>query len=84
MRVRAAPGAKRSGVAGVHGEALRIKIAAPPVDGKANKELIRYLATVLGVAKRDVELVRGRSGRDKVLRVHGVEPDLARSRLEGS
>jgi uncharacterized protein len=71
------PGAKRTGVAGRHGDALKIRLAAPPVDGKANEELLRYLASVFGVPHRNVTLVRGDSSRRKVVRIGrpSVRPD---------
>ena len=63
------PGAKKSEFAGLHGEALKIRIQAPPVDGKANTELIRFLAQAFAVSKRDVELVSGELNRHKRLRI---------------
>ena len=63
------PGAARTEVAGRYGERLKVRLAAPPVDGKANAELIRFLAVAFGVPTRDVMLVRGASSRDKVLRI---------------
>src|SRR5262245_19707481 len=63
------PGAKRTEVAGVHGDALKLRIASPPVDGKANAELIRWLADAFGVAQRNVTLLRGAASRDKLVRI---------------
>jgi len=63
------PGAKRTGVAGIHGDALKIRLAAPPVDGKANAELLRFLAAAFGVPLRNVTLVRGEASRQKTVRV---------------
>jgi hypothetical protein len=63
------PGAKRTEVAGQHGDALKVRLAAPPVDGKANGELLRYLADAFGVPLRNVKLVRGESSRQKVVRI---------------
>jgi uncharacterized protein (TIGR00251 family) len=63
------PGAKRTGVAGQHGDALKIRLAAPPVDGKANAELVRFLAEAFGVPQRSVLLVRGEASREKTVRV---------------
>lgn len=67
------PGAKKSGVAGLHGEALKIRLAAPPVDGKANAALLAYLAEVLNIPKSAVSLKSGQSSRQKVVRVEGVD-----------
>lgn len=63
------PGAKRTEIAGVHGDALKIRLAAPPVDGKANAELLRFLAAEFGVSLRNVSLVRGETSRAKQARI---------------
>jgi uncharacterized protein len=63
------PGAKRSEFAGTHGESLKLKLAAPAVEGKANAELIRFLAVQFGVPQRSVVIVRGETSREKVVRV---------------
>ena len=63
------PGAKRSEFAGKHGDALKVKLGAPAVDGKANAELIRFLADAFGVPQRNIVIVRGETSRAKVVRV---------------
>ena len=67
------PGAKRSEVAGIHGEGvaarLKIRLAAPPVEGKANAELLRFLASAFGVPQRAVLLLRGESSRQKTVQI---------------
>lgn len=63
------PGARRTEVAGVHGDALKIRLAAPPVEGKANAALLRYLAEAFGVPQRAVTLVRGETSRQKTVRI---------------
>jgi uncharacterized protein len=63
------PGAARTEIAGVHGDALKVRLAAPPVDGKANTELLRFLAGAFGVPARGVTLVRGQASRQKVVRI---------------
>ena len=63
------PGAKRTEVVGEHGGALKLRLAAPPVDGKANAELIRFLADAFGVPAKNVQLLRGATSRTKQLRV---------------
>ena len=65
------PGAARTEVVGTHGDALKIRLAAPPVDGRANDALRRYLADAFGVALRAVIIERGESSRRKVVRVEG-------------
>ena len=66
------PGAKKTAVAGLHGVALKIRLAAPPVDGKANDCLIAFLADKLGMPKSRVELVSGASSRAKRIRLQGM------------
>jgi len=68
------PGAKKTEVVGVHGEALKIRLAAPPVDGKANTCLIAFLADRLGIAKSAIRLVSGDTSRAKRVHVSGIEP----------
>ena len=67
--VRVVPRASRSEVVGLHDGALKIRIAAPPVDGAANAELVRALAKSLGVSQSEVEILRGHTGRSKAIRV---------------
>lgn len=70
------PGAKRSEVAGLHGDALKIRLAAPPVEGRANEALLRFIAELFQVPLRDTELLRGAQSRHKTVKVtgSGVEP----------
>lgn len=63
------PGARSTEAAGAHGDALRVRLAAPPVDGKANAELMRWAAEAFGVPRSRIELLRGASGRAKLLAV---------------
>ena len=63
--------------------ALRVRVAAPPVEGAANQALVRVLAEELGVARRSVRLVAGAAGRQKLVVVEGVEPDTIRARWPG-
>lgn len=72
LTVRVQPGAARSEVVGPHGDAIRIRVASPPVDGKANAELERFLAEHLGRPRRSVTVVRGQTSRTKVVAVHGT------------
>ena len=65
LQLSVMPNAKRTEVDGLHDGALRVRLAAPPIDGRANEALIAWLAKSLGVAKRDVEVLRGESSRRK-------------------
>lgn len=81
LRLHIQPGAKKTEVAGEHGEALKIRLSAPPVDGKANACLIEFLAKQLGVAKSAVELLSGDTSRAKRVRVGGVTTDTVTAKL---
>jgi uncharacterized protein (TIGR00251 family) len=80
LELHVQPGAKRTEVAGVHGDALKIRLAAPPVEGKANAALLRFVAEAFGVPARNVALVRGETSRRKTVRV--VAPVLAPAWLD--
>lgn len=67
------PGAKKTEFAGLHGDALKIRLAAPPVDGKANEALVKFVAEVLGLPKSAVNLKSGQTSRRKVLEVTGSD-----------
>lgn len=69
------PGARKTEVAGLHGEALKIRLAAPPVDGKANECLVGFIAEALGVPRARVELVSGATSRRKHVMVSGLAPE---------
>ena len=81
--VRVVPRASRTGVAGEHDGALRVRVAAPPVEGAANEELVRFFAKLLGVAARDVEIVSGQTSKTKVLRVPKASRGAVESLLRG-
>lgn len=77
LALHAQPGAKRTEVAGVHGEALKIRVAAPALEDRANAALIEFLAQRFGVAKRDVTLVSGAKSREKRFEIRGSVVDPA-------
>jgi uncharacterized protein (TIGR00251 family) len=70
--VRVQPRASRTEVAGTHGDAIKIRLAAPPVEGAANAELVAFLAKQLGVSRSAVRIVKGERGRDKVVEIEGI------------
>ena len=79
--VRARPRASRTEIIAVKEGALEIAVAAPPVDGEANLELARGLASIFGTHARDVSVVAGASGKRKVVEVRGIDGTTARARL---
>lgn len=82
ITVKVHPRAKRTGISGRLGEAYKLDLAAPPVDGKANEECVRFFAELTGVAKGRVRIVTGATGRLKVVEVEGVAQEELESRLK--
>jgi uncharacterized protein len=72
------PGAKHNEVAGPHGDALKIRLAAPPIEGRANEALRRFIAELFAVPLRNVELLRGAQSRRKTVKISGskVMPEV--------
>ncbi|NMG73871.1 DUF167 domain-containing protein [Aromatoleum diolicum] len=78
------PGAKKTEFVGLHGEAMKVRLAAPPVDGKANAALCAYLARFCGVGRSAVTLISGEASRAKRVRIDGPEGEaIARLRALG-
>jgi uncharacterized protein (TIGR00251 family) len=74
LAVRAQPGAKKDGVLGRHGGAVKVAVTAPPEDGRANAALVEYLKNWLGVKRSRVVLLSGEKNRNKVFLVRGLTP----------
>lgn len=87
FKVRVQPRASRTAITGVLGEgvdaALKVALAAPPVEGRANEALIRFFAELLDVPPSAIEIVSGGQSRNKVVRVAGVNAAHVRARLTG-
>lgn len=81
IRVHVIPNAKIHKVAGEHGDAIRIKLRAPAIEGKANTALRKFLAEKLSIPQRAIVLERGERSRDKVLRIDGLSEEDVRQRL---
>ena len=81
LHVRVHPSAARSVVTGYADGILQIKIAAPPVKGKANKELVAFLSQMLGVAKSAVSIEKGHTSRNKILAIAGLSKEETINRL---
>lgn len=75
LAIHATPGARRTEAAGAHGGLLRVRLAAPPVDGKANDALVKFVADALHLPKSSVALKSGQASRRKVLEVTGTTTD---------
>ena len=83
LQLSVMPNARRTEVDGLHDGALRVRLAAPPIDGRANEALIAWLAKSLGVPKRDVEVLRGESSRRKQVAI-AVPHDVAAAWLSAA
>ena len=82
VKLRVSPGAKSTGIKGLYGEgAVRLSVAAPPTAGRANAEIERYLARLLGVPRSGVVVVKGAQSRDKLVFLRGLGADDLRARL---
>lgn len=79
--VHVVPRARTTEIAGLHGDAIRVRVAAPPADGAANAELLRFLAERVGVPKAAVRIVSGALGRRKVIEVEGQSSEAIRQAL---
>ena len=81
LRLRVQPRASRTELAGVQGDALRVRVSAPPVDGAANEALVRFLAEVLRVRPSAIRLITGETSRSKVVAIEGMQLEQAASLL---
>lgn len=81
LTIKAQPGARHDAVAGLLGEAIKIRLQAPAVDGKANRALLAFLARRLGLKPRDLRLIAGQSARHKIVEIQGLNENAARDAL---
>lgn len=84
LPVRVQPNAARSEVAGFVDGVLSMRVAAPPVRGEANRELVEFLSQALGVSRSQIEIVRGRTSRNKVVAINGLSRAEVMERLRPS
>ena len=84
ITIQVQPNARRNEVLGFEDGILHLKIAAPPVKGKANRELIEFLSQILGVSKGSINIERGITGRRKVIAIAGLDRDRILERLGAS
>jgi len=82
LAIKAIPNAPRTEIVGWLGEALKIKVHAPPVEGRANEVLCEFLAEALAVPSRAVTVLRGDTSRQKIIRIAGLSTADVRSRLQ--
>lgn len=82
FKIRVQPRASRNQLAGPYQDGVKVRLTAPPVDGEANQACIDYFAQLFGVAKAQVELIAGHTGRSKVLRIRGINAAQAEQILK--
>jgi uncharacterized protein (TIGR00251 family) len=84
FEVKVQPRAKKSVITGQIGDALKLALTAPPINGRANEACIEFFANLLAVPRSSVTIASGETSRRKVIRVAGLSPDELRKRLIGS
>jgi hypothetical protein len=82
ISLRVSPNARKTEFDGFHGERLRIRLHAPPVDGKANRDLVLFIAGQLGVRKTQCAVIHGETSRDKVVSISGIDAASVRRALQ--
>jgi uncharacterized protein (TIGR00251 family) len=83
INVKLIPRSSRNEIIGKENDGIKIKLTAPPVDGKANKALVQFLANKLGVPKRDIEIVSGERSRQKAIRISELSAKKVKTILVG-
>jgi uncharacterized protein (TIGR00251 family) len=81
VRVRVSPGARKTELAGRHGNAFKVRVSAPPEGGRANEAVLDLLGKQLGLPRRALSIVSGRTARDKVVEMAGIDLEEAERRL---
>ena len=82
LSIRVIPGAKRNEFAGINDDGtIKIRLTAPPVDGKANSALIDFLSKILDVPRSAIDIVAGENRRDKLISVVGIDPEIVERRI---
>lgn len=82
IKIKAEPRSSRAGIVGHYGDALKVKLTSPPVEGRANEELVEVLSKGFGIRKKDIEIISGQSSKNKLVRITGVNgiDDLVRKK----
>ncbi|MCX6116977.1 MAG: DUF167 domain-containing protein [Proteobacteria bacterium] len=84
IQVYVQPGAKKAGIVGLHGDAIKIKISSPPVDGQANEALCQFLSFFLDVSLKHISILRGHQSRTKFVQVIGISLPLVQKKFDES
>lgn len=81
--VRVQPRASRDELAGIHGDAIKVRLSAPPVDGAANEALVNFLSSIFAVPRRAIRILAGETSRSKVIEIEGVTARAIHDVVEG-
>ncbi len=84
FEIKVQPRSSRNQICGVQGSCLKVRLTAPPVDGEANQALTAFMADLLGVGKRSVEIIRGETSKLKLIGIHGISPEEVRQVISGA
>ena len=82
LEIYVQPKSSKNELVGIHQGSLKIRLTAPPVEGEANKECVKFLAKLLGVPKSDIRIVQGHKSRQKTLSIRGLSPETIQTRLK--
>ncbi len=82
LQIHAVPRAQRTALQGLHGDAIKIRLQAPPQEGQANKVLLQFLSKILGISQGQIRLLTGASHRKKRILISGLPADTIRAKLD--
>lgn len=82
IKVKIVPGSSKNKIIGAYNDALKISIAAPPIEGKANKKCIAYLAKYFDVAKSKIEIISGQTSKNKLIKIYDISPKEFLDKIE--
>lgn len=82
INVRVQPRASRNELGGLYGEAVRLRLTAPPVDGAANAACVEFLAGLFKIPRHQIEIISGLTGRNKIIKLYGIKRDEVLAKLE--
>ena len=82
IKVKIVPGSSKNKIVGAYNDALKITITAPPVEGKANKKCIAYLAKCFDIAKSKIEIISGQTSKDKLIKIYDINQKEFLDKLE--
>lgn len=83
IKIKVQPRASKSRIAGVLGDAIKVTLTAPPVDGAANAACVEFFAALMEVPKNRVEIISGHTGRTKLLKIYGINSEQVKEKTEG-